>query len=75
MRTRMPQPAGHKVQTVCFVSTGPRGGCGIQGQFCVQIDVSPNNFHGTGVSKSPAQAPAPPMNKSRLENFIVAPSY
>jgi len=71
----MPQPLAHKVQKDCFVSAGPRTGCGIHGQFCVQMETSPNNFHGTGVSRSPAVAPALPINKSRLENFMVAPSF
>jgi hypothetical protein len=39
------------------------------------METSPSNFHGTGVSRSPAVAPAPPINKSRLETFIVAPSF
>src|SRR5208337_4641277 len=71
----MPHPLAHKVQSDCFVSTGPRVGCGIQGQFCVQMETSPNNFHGIGVSRNPAVAPALPINKSRLENFMVAPSF
>src|SRR5208337_1220380 len=71
----MPQPPAHRVQKDCFVSTGPCTGWGIQGQFCVQMETSPNNFHGTGVSSSPAAAPTLPINKSRLETFIVAPSF
>src|ERR1019366_7329159 len=74
MRTRRPQPPSHNVQTEYFVTTGPCAGCGIQGKFCVQMETSLKSFHGTGVSTSPAMAPAPPINKSRLLSFIVAPS-
>jgi hypothetical protein len=39
------------------------------------METSPNTFHGTGVSKSPAAAPLVPISKSLLETFIVAPSF
>src|ERR1700739_1994175 len=74
MRTRMPQPEGHSVQKEYFVPTAACTGWGIHGQFCVQMDTSPSSLHGTGVSRSPAVAPALPISKSRLETFIVAPS-
>jgi len=49
-------------------------GCGMQGQFCAQMETSPNNSHGTGVNMIPAVTPALPSNKSRLETFMVTPS-
>jgi hypothetical protein len=38
------------------------------------MEMSPNNFHGTGVKRNPAVTPALPINKSRLETFMAAPS-
>src|SRR5215471_14903105 len=74
IRTRSPQPLGHSVQLDNFTSTGPRPGCGIQGQFWLQIDVSSSSFHGTGVNARPDTAPALQTSRSRRENFMPLPS-
>ena len=73
IRTRSPQPLGHKVQKDCFTSTGPRAGCGIHGQFWLQIETSSNTFQGTGVASRPAAAPALHASRSRRVTFIAPP--
>src|SRR5579863_7025270 len=75
MRTRRPHPFGHSVHADCFISTGPRAGCGIHGQFWLQIEVSSSSFQGTGVTMRPAAAPALHTSRSRRVNFMLLPSF
>jgi hypothetical protein len=62
VRTVIPHPAGHWVQTDFTNLLGPSSGTGVQGQFWDQMAMSSVSFHGTGVNVVPT---APPMTSDK----------